>query len=116
MLAHSRMVRLTPGDHASVWSLAQTTNAECGSKGVAVKPRKGDALLFHSLHIDGGWRAVAWRAVCRRLTLRGRAWRVSWGSNEILSCMESPKYSWLMEQQTAAACPAAWHLTQQPAR
>jgi prolyl 4-hydroxylase len=31
----------------------QPPYTECGSKGVAVKPRKGDALLFHSLHIDG---------------------------------------------------------------
>jgi prolyl 4-hydroxylase len=27
---------------------------ECASKGVAVKPRKGDAILFFSLKVDGG--------------------------------------------------------------
>lgn len=32
---------------------------ECASKGVAIKPRKGDAILFHSLKPGGGWPAAA---------------------------------------------------------
>lgn len=44
-----------PSTMLPLLSHGSTANiAECGSKGVAVKPRKGDALLFHSLHIDGG--------------------------------------------------------------
>ncbi|KAL4422743.1 hypothetical protein ABPG75_008940 [Micractinium tetrahymenae] len=31
----------------------QPPYTECGQKGVAVKPRKGDALLFFSLHVNG---------------------------------------------------------------
>ncbi|PSC72973.1 putative prolyl 4-hydroxylase 6 [Micractinium conductrix] len=31
---------------------AQPPYTECGAKGVAVKPRKGDALLFYSLKVD----------------------------------------------------------------
>ncbi|KAL4448929.1 hypothetical protein ABPG77_007646 [Micractinium sp. CCAP 211/92] len=31
----------------------QPPYSQCGQKGVAVKPRKGDALLFFSLHVNG---------------------------------------------------------------
>lgn len=34
---------------------AQPPYTECASTGVAVKPRKGDATLFYSLRLDGGW-------------------------------------------------------------
>jgi prolyl 4-hydroxylase len=37
---------------------AEPPYSECGAKGVGVKPRKGDALLFFSLHPNGGW--VQW--------------------------------------------------------
>ena len=38
---------------------AQPPYTECGSKGVAVRPRKGDAILFYSLKVDGALRAAA---------------------------------------------------------
>lgn len=39
----------TPSPHALLGLLC---HAECGRKGIAVKPRKGDALLFWSLGPD----------------------------------------------------------------
>lgn len=46
--------------------------SECGRKGLAVKPRKGDALLFHSLHPDGTTDTHSLHGGCP--VLRGNKW------------------------------------------
>jgi hypothetical protein len=64
---------------------AQPPYTECASTGVAVKPRKGDATLFYSLRLDGGWQggwvlvgwAGRWQGGC--LGLDGE-WLSGWVS------------------------------------
>lgn len=40
------------GDWLDAAAQQQPPYSECGAQGVAVKPRKGDALLFHSLKVE----------------------------------------------------------------
>lgn len=44
----------------------------CGKRGLGVKPRRGDALLFYSLHPDGSLDPASTHASCP--TLRGEKW------------------------------------------
>ncbi|CAI5499188.1 unnamed protein product, partial [Closterium sp. Naga37s-1] len=48
------------------------TKSECANRGLAVKPQKGDALLFYSLHPDGTTDQSSLHASCP--VIRGEKW------------------------------------------
>jgi prolyl 4-hydroxylase len=50
----------------------------CGRRGVAVKPRKGNALLFWSLSLDGNTDASSLHASCP--VIAGTKWTGAWES------------------------------------
>lgn len=79
----------------------QPPYSQCGQKGVAVKPRKGDALLFFSLHVNG--------AVLRP-TQRAGAGACSGGTGrrQLAGRCPSPCPTWKMRRWMRPADRPVW--------